>query len=196
MISQRINKGRNPVLALNIKAPNLKIRIVFIFVILSILSACGTSPLAGSTAIPQTLTAAPIYTPSFTPENMAYISAIEIKIKVWLSVYTQFNSFHQKANDKKKIFTNENWKTMMSGALDDLAAASDDVINVKPVPPAMQNINSNLIQAIDETRLMIAAYRVMLKDNDKSQLDQIYVFSENALKFMKLATDEMEPYLK
>ena len=127
---------------------------------------------------------------------MAYISAIEIKIKVWLSVYTQFNSFHQKANDKKKIFTNENWKTMMSGALDDLAAASDDVINVKPVPPAMQNINSNLIQAIDETRLMIAAYRVMLKDNDKSQLDQIYVFSENALKFMKLATDEMEPYLK
>ena len=159
------------------------------------MSACGTSPLTGNTAIPATQTAAPINTPSFTPENLAYSAAMETRVTAWLGAYIQFNSFHQKANDKKKIFSSENWKTMISGALDDLSAASDDIVNVQPVPPAMNNINNNFIQAVDQTRLLIAAYRVFLKENDKSQLDKIYIYSENALKYMKLATDEMEPYL-
>ncbi|MBI5354292.1 MAG: hypothetical protein HZB50_16750 [Chloroflexi bacterium] len=127
---------------------------------------------------------------------MAYIAEMEIKIPAWLSAYTQFNSFHQKAIDKKKTFLNANWKTLMSEALDDLSTASDDLISVQPVPPDMKNINDNLIKAVNETKLMIDAYRVLIKNNDRTQLDQIYAHSESALIFMKSATDEIQPYLK
>ena len=84
----------------------------------------------------------------------------------------------------------------MSEALDDLSAASDDLVSIQPVPPDMKNINDNLIKAVNETKLMIDAYRVLIKNNDKTQLDQIYAHSESALIFMKSATDETQLYLK
>jgi len=160
------------------------------------LYSCAPSPFGANTAIPETQAVTPINTPSFTAENMAYISELEIKIPAWLKAYTKFNSLHQKANDKKKIFLNENWKNEMSIALDELSAASDDLISTQPVPSDMQNINNSLNQTVDETRLMIEAYRVLIKDDNRTLLDQIYAHSENALQFMKSATDEIQPYLK
>jgi hypothetical protein len=74
--------------------------------------------------------------------------------------------------------------------------ASDDIVNIEPVPPDMKITNEYLIQSADEARLMIQTYKAMIKDQNRSMLDQVNVHSENALRYMKLANDEIAVYLK
>jgi hypothetical protein len=165
-------------------------------VALFLLSACAQSPLVVNTAIPLTPTIIPVNTPSLTPENIAYAEKAAAKISAWLGIYTEFNTYHQLAMGQKAIFKRPVWKETVNGSLDKLSVATDELLNTQPVPLAMQNINENVIRSMKETKLMIEGYRTFLKENDQTMLDQINVHSDNALIYMRLAADELQPYLK
>ena len=174
----------------------MKTHSILKLVVLIILSSCTSQPSEEKAAIPQTQVVIPSNTPAFTPENMAYIAELKIKIPAWINAYTQVNRFHQLTMDNSRIFFEENWQDLMLGALDEFSVASDDIVNIEPVPPDMKNTNEYLIQSADEARLMIQTYEAMIKDQNRSMLDQINVHSENALRYMKLANDEIAVYLK
>lgn len=172
----------------------MKIHTLLIVAVLFLLPACA--PLAVNTAIPETPTVIPINTPFFTPENIAYADKAAEKISVWLGTYTEFNSYHQLAMGRKTIFKSAVWKDTVTVSLDKLSVVTDELLQLQPVPPAMQTINANLIHSMEETKLMIEKYRMFLKENDQTMLEEINSHSEKALIYMKLATDEIQPYLK
>ena len=164
-----------------------------------VLSSCTTQPSVEKTAtpeIPATLAVFPTNTPSFTPENLAYIAELKVKVPAWVSAYTEVNGYNQLTMDNNRIFFTETWQNVMLDTLDKFSTASDDLVNIQPVPPDMKKNNEYLIQAVDESKLMIQTYKAMIKAKDRSTLDQVNVHSENALRYIKLANDEISAYLK
>ena len=114
----------------------------------------------------------------------------------WVSAYTEVNGYNQLTMDNNRIFFTETWQNVMLDTLDKFSTASDDLVNIQPVPPDMKKNNEYLIQAVDESKLMIQTYKAMIKAKDRSTLDQVNVHSENALRYIKLANDEISAYLK
>jgi hypothetical protein len=160
-----------------------------------LLSACAPSQSAIQTSIAQTQTAQPTSTPvpTATPNNAAYLHALQTRMLAWTNAYSNFMSVFVQLKASALVMVDPKWRKDNESAVNQLLILTPPLSEIQPVPPDFETINGYLIKLSEETPPMLESYKLILTGDD-TQAEKFKTHYENVILYVNLVSEEINKH--